>query len=366
MASTTDLPLPVQDHGGNTRQVCASLGLEEVLDFSASINPLGQPPGLRDHLFAHWEEVAHYPDRDCDALVAALAAHYGTPPECLVAGNGSAELIALLLRALSPRRLLLSPPDFGLYREVAPPGLPVVEVPRREQHGFAPDLPALAAAVGPGDLVLLSNPGNPSGHYSPPGDLAGLHAACAARRAHLAVDEAFADFQDGPTCLPRVASDPHLTVLRSLTKFYGIPGLRLGFLAAAPEPAAAVRRLLVPWSVNALAQRAGRYCLADAQWPARSVAAAAELRRDLSADLAALPGLRPLGSAANYLLVALEPPGPPADRLYAALAQRGILVRHCGSFGLGQRYVRVAVRPADENRRLVTVLAELLGHTGNG
>ncbi|HSH68640.1 MAG TPA: aminotransferase class I/II-fold pyridoxal phosphate-dependent enzyme [Deferrisomatales bacterium] len=168
MASMTDRPLPVQDHGGNTRQVCARLGLEQVLDFSASINPLGQPPGLREHLFGHWDEVAHYPDRDCAALVAALAAHHGVPPECLVAGNGSAELLALLLRALSPRRLLLAPPDFGLYREVAPPGLPVLEVPRREQQAFALDVPALAAAVRPGDLVLLSNPGNPSGHYSPP------------------------------------------------------------------------------------------------------------------------------------------------------------------------------------------------------
>ena len=123
MASTTDRPLPLQDHGGNTRQVCSSLGLEQVLDFSASINPLGQPEGLREHLVSHWDEVSHYPDRDCAALVAALAAHHRVPPECLVAGNGSAELIALLLRALAPRRLLLAPPDFGLYREVAPQGL---------------------------------------------------------------------------------------------------------------------------------------------------------------------------------------------------------------------------------------------------
>lgn len=352
--------LPPQDHGGNTRQVCARLGLEQVLDFSASINPLGQPEGLREHLWAHWDEVAHYPDRACAELTAALAAHHGVPEACLVAGNGSAELIALLLQAFAPRRLVLAPPDFGLYREVAPPGVPVVEVPRREAEGFAPDLGALAAAVGPGDLVLLSNPGNPSGQYTPPADLEPLLNACDERGAHLAVDEAFADFQDGPACLGQAAIRPCLSVLRSLTKFYGIPGLRLGFLTAAPDTAAAVRRLLVPWSVNALAQRAGRYCLADAQWPGRSVAAVATLREELVAALAAVPGLRPLASAANYLLVELRPPAPPADRLYQALARRGVLVRHCGSFGLGQRYVRVAVRTAPENRRLLDALTRAL------
>ena len=239
-------------------------------------------------------------------------------------------------------------------------------MPRRGDHGFALDLAALAAEVDAGDLVLLSNPGNPSGHYTHPADMADLQAACAKRGAHLAVDEAFADFQDGPTCLPQVVADPHLTVLRSLTKFYGIPGLRLGFLAAAPELAAAVRRLLVAWSVNALAQRAGRYCLDDDRWANRTVATVAKLRQDLRVALAALPGLRPLDSAANYLLVALEPPAPPADHLYRALAKRGILVRHCGSFGLGQKFLRIAVRPAEENRQLVAALANELGQAGDG
>jgi threonine-phosphate decarboxylase len=359
VTSETDPPIPVQDHGGNTREVCSRLGLERVLDFSASINPLGQPEGLREYLSSHWEEVAAYPDRHCGAFLSAVAAQHGVPRTGLVAGNGSAELIDLLLRAYSPRRLVLAPPDFGLYREVAPEGLEVVEAPRLGALGYAPDLSGLADLLRPGDLVLLSNPGNPSGQYTDPMEFGPLLAACARREAHLALDEAFVDFQPGPTCLPLVAGDSHLSVFRSLTKFYGIPGLRLGLLAASPELVGAVRRLQVPWSVNALAQLAGRYCMADAEWATRSVRAVAKLRSQLAVGLGAIPGIRPLDSSANYLLLQLQTPAPTATRLYSDLAHRGILVRHCGSFGLGEHFLRVAVRTTEENRRLISTLAEL-------
>ena len=355
----TDPALPLQDHGGNIRQIQRRLGLEQVLDFSASINPLGQPAGLREHLFSHWQDVAHYPDRECSRLVAAIAARHRVPVTQLVVGNGSAELIELLLRAFRPNRLVLSPPDFGLYREVAPEAVATLAVPRRKDRGFAPDIAALTATLRDGDLVLLSNPGNPSGYYAPPEELTPLAATCADRGAHLVVDEAFAEFQPGATSLPLVGAKADRSVLRSLTKFYGIPGLRLGFLASPPERAQAVRRLQVPWSVNALAQLAGCYCLDDPGWTTTSIATVTGLRSELAMALAALPGVQPLDSAANYLLLRLDSPAPPAQRVYSDLARRGILVRHCGSFGLGESYLRVAVRGPEENQRLVENLSDL-------
>lgn len=351
--------LPVQDHGGNAREACALFGVEEMLDFSASINPLGQPNGLRDHVLSRWEEVERYPDRRCDGFLDAVAAHHRVPKLQLVAGNGSAELIDLILRAYLPTRLLLSPPDFGLYRELAPAGLEVVEVPRLASLGYAPDCAALASGVRPGDLVLFSNPGNPSGQYTNPDHLGTLYEACSRNEAQLVVDEAFADFQPELTCMPMAAQHSRLGVLRSLTKFYGIPGLRLGFLLTSVGNAEAVRNLQTPWSVNALAQQAGSYCLADRGWTTRSIRAVAELRAELTAGLESIPGILPLDSAANYLLLELAHPAPPAHLLYGALAQHGILVRHCGSFGLGEKYLRVAVRTRAENLRLVTTLAEL-------
>lgn len=350
--------LAPQEHGGDARAARERFGLAPAMDFSASINPLGAPPGLREYLFQRWDEVLHYPDRTCDACAQAVAARFELPREGLVVGNGSAELIGLLLRARPWRRLLVCPPDFRLYRALASPGTAVVEIPRREEEGFLPDMDALAREVSRGDLVFFSHPGNPSGAAVCSAQVLTLYRRTEAAGAVLAVDEAFADFCPEVSVLGQAGRAPGLVVLRSLTKFYGIPGLRLGFLAAPGELARAVAALQVPWAVNVLAQAAGAYCLGQAGWEERSRAFVDRERALLAQGLSGVPGARPLPSRANYLLVGLAAPGPGADTLFDALGRRGILVRHCGSFGLGDRYLRVAVRTGEENRQLLAAWAQ--------
>lgn len=352
---------PPQDHGGNRREALAAWGLDRLLDFSASINPLGQPAGLRDDLVAGWDDTLHYPDRGAPGFVAAASRAWALPVERLLAGNGSAELFDLVLRGLAPRRLVLCPPDFGLYEGLVPAGLPVVRVPRAEAEGFAVDRAALAETIAEGDLVLFSNPANPAGCAASRRDLRALRTRCEERGAILAVDEAFADFCPTESVLPDVSFGGGLLVFRSLTKFFGIPGLRLGFLAAAPELVRRAAALQVPWSVGALAQRAGLFCLSQEGWAERTLDYVARAREALRCGLAAIPGFRPLPSQANYLLVELSRPAPSAADLYERLARRGILVRHCGSFGLGERYVRVAVRTTEENDTLLEALRRLGG-----
>jgi threonine-phosphate decarboxylase len=331
-----------------------------MLDFSASINPLGHPPGLRKRLNGLWDQILHYPDRNCSEFRSALARKFALPTETIAVGNGSAELIDVLLRAVSPTRLILSPPDFGLYESLAPSCSQIVRVARVEAERFQPDFPRLSETLRPGDAVLLSNPGNPSGHVVRPVDLIALLERADAAGAHLIVDEAFADFCPEVSLLPLTTRYSSLVVLRSLTKFYGIPGLRLGFLGAAPEMVRRVADLQVPWSVSTVAQAAGVYCLGAAGWEETTLTYVDRHRTELSQGLTALPGLTPLPSAANYLLVRLDPPAPPARELYEKLAMRGLLVRHCGSFGLGERYIRVAVRRPEENARLLGALTEIL------
>jgi threonine-phosphate decarboxylase len=348
---------PVQDHGGNRREALEANGLDRLLDFSASINPLGHPEGLREHLNSRWEEVLHYPERGAPALADFISETLGAPRAGILVGNGSAEPIDLALRTLGASRLVLCPPDFGLYQELAPRGTPVVKVPRREACGFAVDGDGLARAIAPGDLVVLSNPGNPCGAAASREEILRVLGRCRAVGATLAVDEAFVDFCPDRSVLPEAGRDPSLVVFRSLTKFFGIPGIRLGFLVGPPGAVARMSALQVPWSVNALAQAAGIFCLARPDWPARTLACVAESRRLLADGLARVPGLYPLPSEANYLLVETRPPAPDASSLYEGLARQGILIRHCGSFGLGQRYFRVAVRTREENEVLLSALS---------
>jgi len=345
-----------QEHGGNRWELLEA-GLPEVLDFSASINPLGPPPGLRERVDRAWAQVVHYPPRDASRLVGAVGRHHGVPTDAVLVGNGSAELIDLCLRSLEPRRVVTCPPDFGLYERLAPPGAGLVAVPRRERWAFGLDLEALARTVGPGDLVILSNPSNPAGSAEAPEDLEAVARRCAKVGAVLVVDEAFADFCPEVSLVRRAPGHRALIVLRSLTKFYAIPGLRVGFAVAPPGLAARIRTRQVPWSVNTLAQEAGAYCLGlPAAWAQESLAYVDRARAALREALGRIPGLTPLPSRTNYLLVGLEPPAPGATDLYRRLYRRGVLVRHCGSFGLGERYVRIAVRTDPECRRLVAAL----------
>jgi len=349
-----------QEHGGDLRRARGRFARQDFLDFSASINPLGMPPGLWEHLLAVWETLLHYPEPHSGTLVDAVATRFRLAQNQVLVGNGSAELIDLLLRSQQWRRLVICPPDFSLYHSLAPAAVPVKLVPRLREQGFAPDLEALAEQTEAGDLILFSNPGNPAGSTASRERLRALLEHCTQIGATLALDEAFADFCPECSLIELAGSTSHLLVLRSLTKFYAIPGLRAGYLAGASDLVAAAAGLQVPWSVNALAQAAGVFCLAQQQWEERSLRYVAVERERLQSRLADLPGVSPQDSRANYMLVRVTPPAPSATELYEDLARKGFLIRHCGSFGLGEEFVRIAVRTREENEGLLEALQEVL------
>lgn len=339
-----------QDHGGD---IYSKDPIPVLRDFSASINPLGHPEGLVEAICASWAESLHYPDRRCTEFLNSLPKRYPVDPKNTLAGNGSAQLLDLAVRALATGRLLICPPDFGLYTRFTPPGVETVTVPRREETGFGVDAEELTKALEPGDLVLFSNPGNPSGGALPRETVLNLAQTAQSKGAYLLVDEAFADYCPSRSVLDTAAHLRSLLVLRSLTKFYGIPGLRLGFIAGAPELLARMERLAPPWSVSTVAQTAGIHCMADEHWGDKSRTYLVRAREKFLADLSALPGIEPLHTEANYVTLRLTPPAPDADRMYLVLKNEGTLVRHCGSFGLGNRYVRLAIRTVGENADLV-------------
>lgn len=344
-----------QDHGGDIYAPGAV-----TYDFSASINPLGHPGGLQEALAAGWSGVLHYPDRRSAAFLAAVAEKFQLDEKTLIAGNGSAELIDLAVRASGAKRLIVSPPDFGLYTKFATEGVGIVEIPRIEENGFALDLDRLKNELRNGDLLIFSNPANPSGRAMTRAEILSLAATAAETGALILCDEAFCDFCPEHAVLDRAALEPALMVMRSMTKFYGIPGIRLGYMACHPGFLARMDKIRQPWSVSTLAQEAGVHCLADPNWGEKSRQYVRRAREKFTADLSAIAGVTPLPSEANYLLVRLDPPAPGAADLYEKLKSEGILIRHCGSFGLQDRYVRLAVRTVGENADLARQIRKLV------
>lgn len=339
-----------QDHGGDVYQSGANT---VIRDFSASINPLGHPEGLMEALAEALPDALHYPDRKSARFISSASEYYRVPGLRLIAGNGSAELIDVALRAVHPRRLILCPPDFGLYERFVPEGCEIVYIPRIEAEGFSVDVSAIKTALRGGDVLLFSNPGNPSGHAISREAVLEVAAAAEQAGALFLLDEAFCDFCPERSVIDRAGDLPSLAVLRSMTKFFGIPGLRLGFLVASPALIAKVEELRQPWSVSTVAEAAGVYCLADGNWGEKSRQYVRRAREKFAAELAALPGVTPLPSEVNYILARFEPPAPDADRVFNRLREEGTLVRHCASFGLGSRYIRFAVRTVGENTDII-------------
>ncbi len=352
------------DHGGGVFALARLMGVspEDFLDFSANINPLGPPRGVREAFIESFARLAHYPDRDAAELRNALASLHVVAPSQVIVSNGSTELIYLLPRLIAGSKALTVAPAFSEYgRALKRSGWESRYFALSPGNGFALSLDKLAKKLDEGvELLFLCNPANPSGTLLPLAEVERIHTICRQTGTFLVLDEAFMDFREEESAKALIAGSSGGIVLRSMTKFYAIPGLRLGYAIGPEEIISRCTGMLEPWSVNTPAQAAGCAALADPDYRSRTIASNAEERDHLSRSLAALPGVKPYPSAANYLLSELEN-GMSAAQLRDALLKRRIVIRDCSNYeGLDESFFRVAVRSRDDNRRLLNALGDIL------
>ncbi|WP_017715855.1 threonine-phosphate decarboxylase CobD [Kamptonema formosum] len=394
-------------HGGNLTWAAAIAGCppEAILDFSASISPLGPPESALAAIQAHLCDLRAYPDPDYQELRAVLGQLHQLPPEWILPGNGSAELLTWAGWDLSQlAETYLVTPAFGDYwRALKAFSVSAIECPlslassqeSRCQRSPSTGTPARAGAppreggTAPGQplpppvgdirqilppapvrlhggapALLLNNPHNPTGQLFLKKDIIPY----LEQFALVVVDEAFMDFlppSEEQSLVSAVPEFPNLVVLRSVTKFYSLPGLRLGYCAAHPDRLRQWQQRRDPWPVNALAAAAGAAALLDTGFQQKTWEWLKPARRQLFEGLAKLPGLRPHAGAANFLLVESE--HPTSQLQQKLLRRKQILIRDCLSFPeLGERYFRVAVRSFGDNQRLLEGLAEVLSDWGCG
>lgn len=357
-------------HGGDLTTAEAEFGLQadRFLDFSSNMNPFGPPESVGRLLAERWRELARYPDPAARRLKRAIAEAHGVPEASVLVGNGAAELIDLSVRALRLRTVGLARPSFSEYEEAAvKAGAEIVGIPLEAADGFSLREEPLRRAAAQADLIVLGHPNNPTGRLADPDLLRRL----VRDRTPLIVDEAFVDFvpNEGEVSLIREAArTPGLYVIRSMTKFYAIPGVRLGFLVAHPREIERLARLQVPWSVNAIAQWIGEAVFAEREYAERTRRWLAEERPWLAERLGAL-GLRVYPGDVNFILASIpESFGIDVKGLQRRMGEAGILVRDASLFpGLDASFVRVAVRLRHENVRLLDRLTQVLrGESDSG
>jgi threonine-phosphate decarboxylase len=348
----------MKEHGGNIYRASDETGIpvRDIIDFSASINPLGVPDSVAAVIRENIGLLVHYPDPFADGLSRDLAKHLGVPARSIVCGNGSTELIYLLVRALRPERVLIPAPTFSEYERscVLNKGTSCIGHELSRQDGFAIDHGRFVAGMAGCDMAFLCNPNNPTGRLLERAAVLDLARAAKAADCLLVVDEAFIDFTPDHSVARDVEGNSHLIVLRSLTKFYALSGLRIGYGIFPDGIIPRIRDHKEPWTVNTLAQMAAAAAIKDRTYQERTTAVISAEKWYLEQGFRDL-GIEFFPSSANYYLFRSS-----RGNEVASLRNKGILVRDCSNFvGLDGSYVRVAVRSRNENSRLLKELGVL-------
>jgi len=360
-------------HGGDlltAAELYGTGGGSGFLDLSANINPLGPPPGVLEVLKHSLSSVISYPDPGHRRLKRMLADSLRTGTGSLTIANGAAESMALLLLAVSPRKVGIVEPCFSEYRQLSQQfGAEVLSVLGTREQNYRAGVEAVSGLLAGVELLFLGQPNNPNGVQYSLAELRELAQTAERCGTYLAIDEAFIDFipeDQRNSLLPELERYPHTVLIRSMTKFYAIPGLRLGFTAAHPPLAAAMTGKQVTWSVNGLALLAGEACLASgAEYEQRTRDLITASRMALREGLMRLGCEVPAGEA-NFLLCGLPAPWNAAE-MQNRLGRRGILIRSCAMYpGLGPEHIRVAVKGKEDSARLLRQMAEIMKEDPHG
>ncbi|MFC0407663.1 histidinol-phosphate transaminase [Roseomonas elaeocarpi] len=339
-------------------------GVNRIVKLSSNEGAFGPPPGAVAAITKVATEAHRYPDGGATALREAIGARHGLDPARIVCGNGSDELIALLIMAYGGEgtELIMSAYGFQMYELTGLwAGCRVIKVPERD---LTADVDAMLAAVGPRTkLVFLTNPNNPTGTLLPQSEVARLRAGLR-DDILLAIDSAYAEYVTDPgydAGATIVDATDNTVMLRTFSKIYGLGGMRLGWAYASPAIVDVLGRVRGPFNVNAAAAAAGIAALAEPGWVERSVAHNTEWRRRMTEALGAI-GLPVRPSEGNFVLVDFRD-GDRAARADAHLRSRGLIVRGMKGYGL-PRYLRVTIGNAEECEMVIEALTDFVRTDG--
>lgn len=349
--------------GKPVSEVQRELGLDFAIKLASNENPLGPSPKALEAVREAAKEMHFYPDGGCFYLRQALSEKFGVAPEQLLLGNGSNELIELLIHAfvLPGTHMVTSASTFVIYKLATQAmGRGFREAPLGPDRGY--DMAALADAVDADTrLVFIANPNNPTGTHIGAAALARFVGEMDAKAAGdpplLVLDEAYHEFVDAPDAPDSMAilrDRPRTVILRTFSKAYGLAGIRCGYGFTSPEIVEQINRVRAPFNVNSLAQVAAMAALQDDEFLARAVAVNREGKAWLGAELSSR-GLGVTPSQTNFLLVDFHTEARP---IFEALMTHGVITRPMGGYGL-PTCLRISVGLPEENATLVKAIDAL-------
>lgn len=355
-------------HGGNIYKEARSHGVrkEDFLDYSANINPLGVPESLKKIILSNLEGLVNYPDPECTELKEEIEKYLGVPFNRIIVGNGASEIIFLLFQVLHPKKVLIPAPTFSEYAKAAESyGVTVKYYERKEEKGFHLNAEELLEELEDGvEAILLCNPNNPTSTLMNKTELEKLVEQCSRRGISAIIDEAFIELtEDGNanSIVDLTGIHQNLFIIRAFTKYFAIPGLRLGYGIGSESMVRRMEERKVSWSVNSLAACSGKMLSLEREYMEKTALWLRAEKEWLFSQLRKIDRFKVFRPETNFILVKIVDSGLDAGSLKERMAEKGILIRHAGNFKfLNDKFFRVAVKDRTSNERFMQAIREVM------
>ena len=350
----------LNSHGGNIWR----FKKKGLIDFSASINPLGLPEGLKNTITNNLSSLIHYPEPYSESLRKNFAHFLGVNQRQIAFGNGSIEFIYNLALLLKAKKIGIINPSFSEYEYAGRnAGRRIVFMDTNECEDFRVDMDKLIKFLPKIDLLFLGHPNNPTGQLFYRDEIKYLVQETKRHSVYLIVDEVFIDFLQNCNSfsfLKHALNSKNIIVIRSLTKLSAMAGLRFGYAVSCKEIIKKIVGFQHPWSVNTLAQFAAREVIKNKKYINQTVKFINEEKNYLYEELRKIKGLKPLFPTVNFILCRIVSRSCTSQKLAQNMFKEGILIRDCSNFrGMNNKYFRVAVRTRKENLLLISALKKI-------
>jgi threonine-phosphate decarboxylase len=352
-------------HGGNISAFSKKYNLnrEDILDFSSNINNLFYPKEIEEILKESFPQITQYPELEQEELREIIAQREGINLDNIILGNGSIELIYLIANFLSPCKAKIIVPAFGEYqRALKGFGSRITLFRLLEEEEFRLDLDRLYKDLEE-EIIFICNPNNPTGGMIEEEYLDRLIDFIRKKRKFLVLDEAFIDFvEDGfsPKLKAKILNGEDIFIIRSLTKFYGLAGLRIGYALGKKELIERLNLRKPPWNINCFAYQVGLKLLKNKEIPKKIKEKIRKEREFLSKELSKIEHLKLFESKTNFILIKLIHPEVDVKRLQERLAEYKIMIRDSENLNLDSSFFRISIKSNKENKILINSLREIL------
>lgn len=352
-------------HGSDIEKIsaCYHIKKEAIVNFARNVNPLGLPASVKEAVATHADLFSSYPDREYLSLRNVLSNYCDVPADYILPGNGSSELIALLIEARAPKHTLILGPTYSEYsRELTFSGSTQDYYHLQETSDFRPDLEDLFHTLSDGyDFLIICNPNNPTSSAIFRDELKELLAFCKRKNIFVMIDETYVEFApdiSAITAVPLTKQFSNLMVLRGVSKFYAAPGMRFGYgITGNSEFLKTMREKQIPWSLNSLGAFAGEMLFQDHDYYQQTRNLILSERQKMYETIKKLPTFKIYPAYANFLLVKILKDGVTSFDVFERCIQKGLMIRDCSSFQcLEGEYVRFCIQMPEENQRLLDLL----------